>query len=54
MKPPGDAAGVSAINHPLLDAAGKKKLDVLHLEDNDIDALIFKQSAKFCSRPRSR
>ncbi len=51
MKLPGDAAGVSAINHPLLDAAGKKKLDVLHLEDNDIDALIFKQSAKFCSRP---
>jgi signal transduction histidine kinase len=36
--------------HPLLDATGKLPLDVLHLEDNELDALIFLKASERCSR----
>ena len=37
--------------HPLLDPDGRKALDVLYLEDNEIDAAIFGAAAARCSRP---
>ncbi len=37
--------------HPLLDPEGRKALNVLYLEDNEIDAAIFSAAAARCSRP---
>ncbi len=37
-------------NHPLLNKGSEKALDLLHLEDNDIDAAIFEGAAARCRR----
>lgn len=37
--------------HPLLDTEGKVPLQVLLLEDNELDAVIFQKAATRCSRP---
>lgn len=42
---------MNTVSHPLLDPEEALPLEVLHLEDNEIDALIFKQAAERCSRP---
>lgn len=38
------------VDHPLLDGSDPRPLKVLHLEDNEIDAVIFGEAAKRCDR----
>ena len=50
MIPSGESGFTFSEGNPLLDPEGKAALDVLHLEDNDIDAKIFEAACARCSR----
>lgn len=50
MKHEGGASFPDQRSHPLLDRNSETPLDLLHLEDNDIDATIFKGAAAQCRR----
>ena len=50
MKPLNPFISSNRRTHPLLDVEGRMPINVLHLEDNELDALIFLRASERCSR----